>query len=120
MLQISQKSFLLGGAIAFFLTATLLFTLHDRAIDPRQTGDWWAVRFFTPNEEHSLAFEVENYSSATTGSYQILVGDAIREEQVFKAPSNTMTQVTPQYQPGDTERVRIVVTLGDKKQFLSR
>ncbi|TXH05414.1 MAG: hypothetical protein E6R05_02095 [Candidatus Moraniibacteriota bacterium] len=120
MLQISQKTFLLIGLALLFLVSSGLFLTHDRALDPSQTGDWWAVRFVTLDNERSLAFEVENYSGPTTGSYQIVVGDAVREEQAFTAPSNTVTQVTPQYQPEDTERIRIVVTLGDKKQFLSR
>ncbi len=120
MLQISQKTFLLSSLALFFVASVVLFSLHDRAMDPSQTGDWWAVRFVTLDSERNLAFEVENYSSTTTGSYQVVVGDAVREEQTFAAPTNTVTQVSPQYQPEDTERIRIVVTLGDKKQFLSR
>lgn len=111
MLQISQKTFLLGGFIAFVVASAILFTLHNRALDPRVSGDWWAVRFVEPNNPTSLAFEIENYSGIPKGSYQILVDGTLLQSQDFDIADGTITRFDPDTIAPNNARVKIVVTL---------
>ena len=120
MLQISQKTFLLGGLALLFVVSSGLFMYHNQALDPKQTGEWWAVRFVSLQDNKSLVFEVENYSPATDGTYQVFVNDTLREEKAFSAPLNSVTTVTPAISSIDSLRTRIVVKLGDKEQSLIR
>lgn len=120
MLQISQKTFLLGGLALLFVVSSGLFMYHNRALDPKQTGDWWAVRFVSLQDDKSLVFEVENYSPATEGTYQVFVNDALQEEKIFSILLNSVTTVTPATLSTDSVRSRIVVKLGDKEQSLIR
>ncbi|TXH00350.1 MAG: hypothetical protein E6P95_03715 [Candidatus Moraniibacteriota bacterium] len=120
MLQISQKTFLVGGFLVFFLASAVLFTLHGRALDPNTTGDWWAVRFVSPNDDQNLNFEVENYTDSTTGTYKILVNGTVQEEKDFIVEKNAITSVTPETSVQNTSRTHILVKLGNKEQSLTR
>ncbi len=120
MLQISQKTFLLGGLALLFVVSSGLFMYHNRALDPRASGDWWAVRFVSPSDGQNLSFEVENYTNATTGTYKVLVNNTVQEEKDFVAEINAVTPVTPETSAQNSSRTRIIIKLGDKEQSLSR
>lgn len=120
MLQISQKTFLVGGFLVFFLTSAVLFTLHGRALDPNTTGDWWAARFVDPGNPNSLTFEIENYSQTTEGSYQLLRDGSIQKEANFSAPTNMVSTIRPSSSIQGTARIKIIIKLGEEEQSLSR
>lgn len=111
MLQISQKTFLLGGLAALLLASAVLFTLHDRALDPIQSGTWWAVRFVDPNDSTSLTFEIENHSGLPTGSYEVFIDGTHQESQSFDLASDGITRFTPKATTPPGGRVKIVVKL---------
>lgn len=118
MLQISQKTFLLGGLAAFLIAAALLFTFHHRALDPEKTGDWWAMRFVEPSHPKSLAFEIENYTHIESGHYTVSIDGKVIEEKDFTL-SDHHARFDPQI-PAGGGQVKITVQLGEEKQFLTR
>ena len=73
MLQISQKTFLLIGLVSLFIVSSALFMYHNHSLDPTITGDWWAVRFVSLEDRSNLAFEIENYTPLTQGTYEVSV-----------------------------------------------
>lgn len=119
MLQISQKTFLLAGLVLFLLASAVLFTLHDRALDPNQTGNWWAVRFVDPSDPTSLAFEIENHADTTSGQYEIYTDGILKakEEIVLTAP---VSRFVPTVTRQPTQQIRIVIKLGNKEKTLTR
>ncbi len=121
MLQISQKTFLWTALAALVLVSATLFTLHDRALDPEVSGDWWAVRFVEPDDPHSLAFEVENHTATTRGSYAVYIGGTLREMQDIDV-SNPLTQfqIAPPATADAALRSRIVVVIGGEERSLTR
>jgi len=120
MLQISQKTFLIVTIALLFVVSSALFTYHDRALDPSKTGDWWAIRFTSLEDHTNLAFEIENYSDTTTGTYQVFFNNTLQEEKDIVVESNAITAITPSVSPQDATRVRLVLKLGDKEQSLTR
>lgn len=120
MLQTSQKTFLLIGLVSLFLVSSFLFMYHNRALDPKMTGDWWAVRFVSLEDRSNLTFEIENYTSLTQGTYEILVNGNPQEKEVFTIAPTGLTRIMPQASVAPEARVQIIVTLGDKKQSLIR
>lgn len=120
MLQISQKTFLLAGLALFFIVSGVLFTLHNRALDPTRNGDWWALRFVSLENQESLAFEVENYTSVSTATYKIIMNGNVVEEKMVSINPDTVTSITPEITHKAGVPTRIVVKLGDTEQFLSR
>ncbi len=120
MLQISQKTFLLAGVALLFIVSSALFAYHKRALDPMVTGDWWAIRFVSLQDEEDLRFEVENHSPITEGTYQIFADTTLHEESRFEVATSTVTTVTPTKELANTKRIRILVKLGNKEQSLIR
>lgn len=120
MLQISQKTFLLAGVALLFLVSSALFAYHKRALDPNVTGDWWAIRFVSLQDEEDLRFEVENHSPITEGTYQIFADSTLQDADRFEVATNTVTTVTPTKELTTAKRIRIVVKLGDKEMSLIR
>ncbi len=120
MLQISQKTFLLVGVALLFIVCSGLFMYHNQSLDPKKTGDWWAIRFVSLDDRDDLRFEVENYSPVIEGTYQVFIDTTLQEEGTFEAITNTVTTVTPTKDPMNAKRVRIVVKLGSKEQSLIR
>lgn len=119
MFQINQKTFLLGGFLVFSLASALLFTLHGRVLDPEQSGNWWAIRFVSPNTPQDLSFEIENYSPATAGRYTISLDDVVVLQESFTL-ENTLTRLSPMIASESSKRVHITVQLGDEEKSLSR
>lgn len=119
MLQISQKTFLIGGFLAFLVAGAILFTLHNHALDPETTGNWWALRFTYPATPQDLTFEIQNHSPHTTGRYTITVDERIVLEESFVV-SGVLTRLSPAVATEPTNRVRITVQLGNEEKTLTR
>lgn len=121
MLQISQKTFLLGGLVLFLLASAVLFTLHNRALDPERSASWWAVRFVSLDDRQSLSFEIENHSEITTGKYTVFVNGVAKEEHPLDLGTTPLHRFMPEHGAFSPEdRIRIVVTLGDEEKSLIR
>lgn len=120
MLQISQKTFLLTGVALLFIVSSALFVYHKRALDPNVTGDWWAIRFVSLQDEEDLRFEVENHGSITEGTYQVFADSTLQDTGRLEVATNTVTRVTPTKELTSAKRIRIVVKLGEKEMSLIR
>ncbi len=120
MLQISQKTFLLGGFLAFLVAGTILFTLHNHALDPEASGNWWAVRFVEPGNSRSLEFEIENYSNILKGNYSISIDEALLESRDIDISNNTTTRFSPQTRAPLDTRVKVMIKLGNEERSLTR
>lgn len=120
MFSYNEKTFLWGGLFLLLAASAVLFTFHNRALDPKQSGDWWAARFTAIDDQSSALFEVENYSQATNGQYQILLDGVLQKEGTFTAPSGTITPVDPTLTPRPDQRLRLLIKLGSTEQSLSR
>lgn len=116
----SHKKLLTFCSIFFVIGTLFLFTKNEEERNPDKEKNWWTLSLLSPKEEENLAFTVENHSTQTDFSYEIMIGKETIAKESFLAKRSEKTTITPPLLRKQSERVRVIVTTGDEKKELYR
>ncbi len=124
MLSVSQKSLIIIFVLLFSASSWFLFWKNETALDPQTLNDTWTLSFTAPQDETSLAFNIENHTKQNTFAYQAsytVTPDKIVSVSgsVVVAPGETKT-ITPDLIPSPGFRTSIVVNIGKEKKEIYR
>lgn len=116
----SHKKILTYCIFLFVLVTLFLFMENSKELDPNEGKDWWTLSLTSPDHEESLSFAVDNHSTKTDFSYEIMVGKNTITKESFLAEKTKRTVINPPLLRKQSERVKIIVTTGDEKKELYR